>query len=154
MKRRDMRTERGFTLIELMISVAIVGVLSAAAIPQFQDYAIRSRWSDSLQSAAPLQTAIAECTEFNAGAIASTCDSVALLAGSGFLAAGYTPAATQFEAAAPTVTTGTGAIVLTGTAQAGNCTVTLTPTAGSQAVTWSYSNSGVRCNRARTGIGT
>jgi type IV pilus assembly protein PilA len=51
---------RGFTLIELMIVVAIVGVLAAIALPAYQDYTIRARVSEGLLLAAGLKTAITE----------------------------------------------------------------------------------------------
>ncbi|MFT4047011.1 MAG: pilin [Solimonas sp.] len=54
------KTQQGFTLIELMIVVAIIGILAAIAIPAYQDYTIRAQVSEGLSLADGAKTAIAE----------------------------------------------------------------------------------------------
>lgn len=54
------KAQRGFTLIELMIVIAIIGILAAIAIPQYQDYVVRAKISEGLRLAGEAQTAVAD----------------------------------------------------------------------------------------------
>lgn len=56
----NIRRQGGFTLIELMIVVAIVAILAAIAIPAYQDYTVRSRVSECVAAAAACKTSVAE----------------------------------------------------------------------------------------------
>jgi type IV pilus assembly protein PilA len=62
-----MKQQKGFTLIELMIVIAIIGILAAIAIPAYQDYTIRSKVSEGLNLAGAAKLAVAETYDSNGG---------------------------------------------------------------------------------------
>lgn len=151
--------ESGFTLIELMLVVTIIGILTTIALPTYRDYISRSRWSDNLTHVGPIKLAFAECLNSNRGQIVGSCDTVPNLIAAQFLPANFvTPsgATSKYLGAAPLTVTN-GVITLTGSRLASNCVVVLTPTItpGQTVLLWSATTNPLPagCNRSRTGVG-
>ena len=122
--------QKGFTLIELMIVVAIIGILAAVAIPAYQDYTVRARVTEGLSLASAAKSLVAE----NAAA------------GAAAFNLGFTSPAATDNVSSVAIDGTTGNITVTYTAKAGGADIVFQPKSGgavlavgtlpSGAITW------------------
>ena len=134
-RRIKTQAQKGFTLIELMIVVAIIGILAAVALPAYQDYTVRAKVTEGLSLAGAAKTAVAENAAngnaFDSGFTAPTATanvaSVVISQATGEITITYT-------AKIP----GAGTLVIapsaSGASLAGTATGSTVPTGGS--ITW------------------
>ena len=106
---------RGFTLIELMIVTAIVGILVAVAFPAYQDYSIRTRVAEGLTMAGSAKLAVSETVLTNRVLPATQAET------------GYASPIATTNVASITIAAG-GVITITYTVTAGGGTILMTPT--------------------------
>ncbi|MEJ2345034.1 MAG: pilin [Gammaproteobacteria bacterium] len=144
------QTQQGFTLIELMIVVAIIGILAAIAIPAYQDYTVRSKVTEGLSLADSAKTAVAETYQSNGTMPAGTNASFGL------------PTNTSIQGkyvSKVDVTGTTGQIVVTyrnvgGSPSVNGKVLTLTPSTVGGQVTWACGYAAAPVTGGNAGSGT
>ncbi|SIS98963.1 type IV pilus assembly protein PilA [Neptunomonas antarctica] len=105
---RNMKKQQGFTLIELMIVVAIIGILAAIALPAYQDYTGRAKATELMLAASTARTCVTERAQV--GADPSSCD-----------------ASTVTKFVTSVAVSDAGVVLATGASDIAGLTITLTP---------------------------
>jgi len=141
-KERNMSrySQKGFTLIELMIVIAIIGILAAVALPAYQTYTKKAKMAEVISAVAPYKTAIAMAVQkSSASCFADGADSLAL---SDLNAAAGTdptcglPPAAEAAGVVASVTVENGVIIATGTQAVDSVTYELSPNGVVPPVVW------------------
>jgi len=137
-----MKKQQGFTLIELMIVVAIVAILAAVALPAYQTYTKRAKFSEVISASGPAKTAVEVCVQGYSGTTftLSDCATAGENAVSGAYSTAMISGVTVSSASGVVTITATGLSSVFGTSSAYSLISNNLTTAGQQ-VTWTVSGS-------------
>jgi type IV pilus assembly protein PilA len=150
------RIQQGFTLIELMIVVAIIGILASVALPAYQDYTLKSKVANVFRSTHSIKTAIASCFAENGGTLDFTINGVP---GNCYtMGANGIPVLTPTKEVSTVILQPNGRIIVRLASDIGtgvsNGFIVMTPTFGTagSAVVWTNSTFGITSDAVRTQV--
>lgn len=124
--------QKGFTLIELMIVVAIIGILAAVAIPSYQNYTLKAKFTELVNAVAPFKTAIEICAQDGSCVVGGALSGITL-------GTGGIPASTSTTYLSGVAVSTAGVITATATSNGGLAAETYILTPGIRtdgSVTW------------------
>lgn len=132
------KVQKGFTLIELMIVIAIVGILAAVALPAYQNYTMRAKFAEVVSAVVPVRNAIDICVQ--TGTTLASCEVGSSLEAQA--AYGDNVTSVQWDDTSDITATGNSSIF--GTAY----TYTIVGTETSGTVNWDFDATGSTCDEA------
>lgn len=126
-----MNRQKGFTLIEIMIVVAIISILAAIALPAYQTYTKKARFTEVVLAAASVKSNIDICFQDKDNYTLSNCDSFSKIG------VDTATARASNNVNSITIDANTAMITVTGEPSVDSVTYTLSPTASNNSLTWS-----------------
>lgn len=125
-----MSNQKGFTLIELMIVIAVIGILAAIALPAYQTYTKKARFTEAVLAAASVRSNIDICFQDKDNYTLSNCDSFSKIG----IDASVATAPNTINSI--TIDANTAMITVIGEPSVDSVTYTLSPTASNSSLTW------------------
>lgn len=125
-----MSKQKGFTLIELMVVIAIIGILAAIALPTYENYAKKSRFTEVIFAASAVKTSVDSCFQGRGNHILTNCDSISEVS----IDASRVTAANNVNSIS--IAPNTALVTVTGEPSVNSETYTLLPTVNNGSLNW------------------